>query len=102
MSIIQHHLINNACRIEVMSQENNFTEQQKNEMLGILDKFIETKTSNIFKLAKHLKAFEDKFIKYGGNHAKLEESIKKIRDESYIQAIKAVPGLKITKDGKEV
>lgn len=98
----QHLLIDNACRIEVFSDYNKFTEEQQRELICLLDDFYATKTSNIFKFQKRLKKFEDLFVKYGGNHDRLEESIKKIRDETYIQAAKVVPGLKVTKDGKEI
>ena len=92
----QHLLIDNACRIEV--NEGNFTEEQKKRLFDLLDKFISVKISNVWKFTKTLKAFEDAFIELGGNHAKLEEGIRKIRDEQYMAAIKAVPGLKVVKN----
>jgi len=61
----------------------------------LLDKFRSVKISNVWKFTKTLKAFEIAFIECGGNHVKLEESIKKIRDAQYIAAIQAVPGLKV-------
>jgi len=92
----QQLLIDNACRIEV--NEGNFTEEQKKRLFELLDKFRSVKISNVWKFRKTLKAFEDAFIEFGGNHTKLEESIIKIRDNQYIAAIKAVPGLKVVKN----
>lgn len=94
----QHQLIDNACRIEVLNPDNRFTEEQKKELFGLLDVFRDTKITNVYKFSKRLKAFEDAFIRCGGNHDKLEESIKRIRDETYMQAVKAIPGIQIMKD----
>ena len=92
----QHLLIDNACRIEV--NEGNFTESQKKQLFALLDKFRSIKISNVWKFTKTLKAFENAFIEFGGNHAKLEESTRKVRDAQYIAAIQAVPGLKVVKN----
>ena len=99
----QHLLIYNACRILVLDTEaNRFSSEQKEELLQILDVFRDLKISNIFKFKKTVTKFEDTYCAYGGDHDKLMESIRNIRDQQYIAAIKAVHGLKITKDGKEI
>ena len=95
-----HSLIRNACHIEVLAEYNNFTDDQKKHMIQLLNRFENTKSTNIYKFTKTLKAFEDAFIANGGNHDKLKESITKIRDEQYITSSKLVPGLKIVKEGE--
>ncbi len=80
--------------------ENAFTEEQKNELLNILDKFDAVKISNIWKFAKYLKQFEDKYTAFGGDVEMLQARITKIRDEQYLAAAKMVPGIKLVKKGE--
>jgi len=103
----QHMLIGNACRVAVLDGEtNHFTENQKIELLALLDKFEATNPKNIFKFTINMKKFESAFLKYGGNEEKLKESLKKIKDDMLIIAAKAVkkvcPKMKLIKDGKEL
>lgn len=96
---IQHDFIANACRIEVWAKYNRFSDQERQELIVLLDKFASVKPTNIFKFTKTLKAFEDRFVKYNGDHAKLEEAIKQIRDNAYMTISKQVPGIKLIKTG---
>lgn len=93
----QHEFIVNACRIEVLAEYNHFNDAERQKLIELLDKFVSVKPTNIFKFSKTLYAFEDQFIKYNGNHDKLEEAITQIRDNAYLTAAKQIPGIQIVK-----
>lgn len=96
---IQQTYIVNACFMEIMAEYNNFNDREKLELVELLDKFSSTDPTNVYKFAKTLKAFEDKFIKYNGDYDKLEAAIKQIRDNAYMAAAKQIPGIKLIKTG---
>ena len=90
----QHLLIDNACRIEVLAEYNHFNDDQKKELLDILDKFRDS--THKFMLFWRLKKFEDTFKKYGGNYTIFEKRIKEVSAAPYIKVAESL-GLKITK-----
>lgn len=94
---LTHAMIANTCKGCVI--DGSFTDEQRKELISTLERFENTKVSNIWKFTKYLKQFEDKYVAYGGNHELLESKIKAIRDQQYQAALKAVPGLKIEKKG---
>lgn len=94
MNII-HQMIATSCHGCI--QDNAFTNDQRLELIRILDKFQAVKISNIYKFTKYLKQFENKYAEFGGNVEMLEARIRNIRDAQYDAVIRVVPGLKIEK-----
>jgi len=92
-----HAMIANSCIGCI--HDNPFNEEQKDELIKIMDKFQAVKISNIWKFTKYLKQFETKYAEYGGNVEMLESRIRAIRDAQYEAASKIVPGISIDKKG---
>jgi len=95
---ITHNMIANSCRGCI--EDNNFNMVQKQELSAIMDKFEAVKISNIWKFAKYLKQFEDKYASFGGDVGMLQTRMQHIRDEQYLAAAKIVPGIHLAKKGE--
>jgi hypothetical protein len=83
-----------TCKREVIDSRNKFTEEQKTEMLNILEDFKATNPLNpigLFKYKRVIKKFEDAYKKYGGDSEKLEKAI--IKDSNIVQIAKKMPGV---------
>lgn len=69
-------MIYNACYLQVL--ESSFPDENKRNLIEVLDKLNKTPTWNIIKLKKLMKGFETKFIEYGGDHKKLYDAIESV------------------------
>jgi len=86
---IMRDSIYGTCFFEVSN--GNFTQEQKAEMIEVLEKYKTTKAINIFKTKKLIDKFEALFLKYGGDSKALEQKI--VKNSGVVEIAKKIPGV---------